>query len=155
MINSNLLQRIVDASNDGIVIAEQEGQDNILIYVNPAFERLTGYAREDILYRDCRFLQNGQADPQVRQALREAMENGQATRQILLNFRKDGTPFWNELSITPVFNEADGRHYYIGIQKDVSEQVAARERILQLEAELAKLTESADLSPAPSPDARP
>lgn len=155
MINSNLLQRMVDASSDGIVIAEQEGRDNILIYVNPAFERLTGYAREDILYRDCRFLQNGQAAPEARQALREALDEGQACRQVILNYRKDGAPFWNELSITPVFNEADGRHYYIGIQKDVSEQVAARERILQLEAELARLTELAGLALAPSPDDRP
>lgn len=155
MINSNLLQRIVDASNDGIVIAEQEGQDNILIYVNPAFERLTGYSREEILYRDCRFLQNGQADPAVRQALREALDKGEASRQVVLNFRKDGTPFWNELSITPVFNEADGRHYYIGIQKDVSEQMTMRERILQLETELARLTEQVGRAHAHNPDGRP
>ena len=55
MINAKLLQLVIEASNDGIVVAEQEGDDNILIYANPAFERLTGYAVDDILYRDCRF----------------------------------------------------------------------------------------------------
>jgi PAS domain S-box-containing protein len=55
MINSKLLQLAINASNDGVVIAEKEGeQDNILIYVNPAFERLTGYSSEEILYQDCR-----------------------------------------------------------------------------------------------------
>ncbi|WP_263262675.1 PAS domain-containing protein [Pseudomonas sp. RIT-PI-S] len=137
MINPNLLQLVVDASNDGIVIAEQEGSDNILIYANSAFERMTGYTCEEILYRDCRFLQNGQGDENARRQLREAIDNGRPARQIIRNFRKDGTAFWNELSIAPVFNEGDGRHYFIGIQKNVTEQVTARERIMQLEAELA------------------
>jgi PAS domain S-box-containing protein len=63
MINASLLQMVINASNDGIVVAEKEGeQDNILIYVNPAFERLTGYTSEEILYQDCRFLQAGDRD---------------------------------------------------------------------------------------------
>lgn len=57
MINAKLLQLMVEASNDGVVVAEQEGDDSILIYANRAFEHLTGYAVDDILYRDCRFLQ--------------------------------------------------------------------------------------------------
>lgn len=62
MINANLLQRVVEASNDGIVVAEQEGEDHILIYANPAFETLTGYGSEEILYQDCRFLQGEERD---------------------------------------------------------------------------------------------
>ncbi|MBF7141883.1 MULTISPECIES: PAS domain-containing protein [Pseudomonas] len=139
MINPNLLQLVVNASNDGIVIAEREGSDNILIYVNPAFERMTGYTSEDILYQDCRFLQNGQASDATRRALRMAIDNGLPCRQVMLNFRKDGTPFWNELAIAPVDNEGDGRRYFIGIQKDVTDQVVAQERIMQLEQELALL----------------
>jgi PAS domain S-box-containing protein len=138
MINAKLLQLVVDASNDGIVIAEKEGSDNILIYVNPAFERMTGYPQDEIMYRDCRFLQNGQGDETVRRALRAALNEERPTRQVMRNFRKDGTDFWNELSITPVLNEADNRYYYIGIQKDVSAEVSARERIMQLEKELAE-----------------
>jgi PAS domain S-box-containing protein len=66
MINAKLLQLAINASNDGIVIAEKEGeQDKILIYVNPAFERLTGYTSEEILYQDCRFLQSGDRDQQA------------------------------------------------------------------------------------------
>lgn len=137
MINAKLLQLMIDASNDGIVVAEQEGDDHILIYANPAFERLTGYASADILYRDCRFLQAGYRDQPGLAAIRAALKNRQPCRQIVRNYRKDGSPFWNELSITPLFNEADQLTYYIGIQKDVSEYVQAQERIEQLETELA------------------
>ena len=137
MINARLLQRMVDASQDGIVVAEQEGEDNILIYVNKSFETLTGYSRDDILYQDCRFLQAGDRDQIGLQLIREAIASGLPTRQILRNYRKDGSHFWNELSITPVFNEADQLTYFIGVQKDVSAQVKAQQKVEQLEAELA------------------
>ncbi|HBX56672.1 PAS domain-containing protein [Pseudomonas sp. UBA2684] len=139
MINAKLLQLVIDASNDGIVVAEQEGDDNILIYANPAFEKLTGYASEDILYQDCRFLQAGDRDQEGLAAIREAVKNHRPCRQIIRNYRKDGTPFWNELSITPVFNEGDQLTYYIGIQKNVTEQVQAQDRVKLLEAEIAAL----------------
>ena len=112
MINAKLLQLVIEASNDGIVVAEQEGDDNILIYANPAFQRLTGYEVDDILYQDCRFLQAG-----------------------------DRSAFWNELSITPVFNEGDQLTYYIGIQKDVTPEVEAKQRVRELEAEVQQLRE--------------
>ncbi|WP_079202898.1 PAS domain-containing protein [Pseudomonas sp. CC6-YY-74] len=137
MINAKLLQLVIDASNDGIVVAEQEGDDNILIYANPAFERLTGYASEEILYQDCRFLQASDRDQPGLAVIREAVNTRQPCRQIIRNYRKDGSAFWNELSITPVFNEADQLTYFIGIQKNVTEQVQAQERVKELEAELA------------------
>jgi len=136
MINANLLQLMVDASSDGIVIAEQEGEDNILIYANPAFERLTGYSANETLYRDCRFLQNGERDDAALRSLREAIDNHQPSRQILRNYRKDGSLYWNELSITPVRHDGNQRTYYIGIQKDVSEAVAANQRVAELERSL-------------------
>lgn len=139
MINAKLLQLVINASNDGIVVAEQEGDDNILIYANPAFEKLTGYTSEDILYQDCRFLQAGDRDQAGLAAIREAVKAHRPCRQIIRNYRKDGSPFWNELSITPVVNDADQLTYYIGIQKNVTEQVEAQERVKQLEAELAAL----------------
>ena len=73
MINAQLLQSMVDASNDGIVVAEKEGDDTILIYVNAAFECLTGYSRDEILYQDCRFLQGDDRDQLGRARIRKAM----------------------------------------------------------------------------------
>ncbi len=139
MISAKLLQLVVEASSDGIVVAEQEGDDNILIYANPAFQRLSGYSDEEILYQDCRFLQAGDRDQPGLHATRQAIHEGRACRQILRNYRKDGSLFWNELSITPVFNEADQLTYFIGIQRDVTTEVEAVERVRELEAEVAEL----------------
>ncbi|GLO42808.1 hypothetical protein PPUN15366_44550 [Pseudomonas putida] len=132
MINAQLLQSMVDASNDGIVVAEQEGDDTILIYVNAAFERLTGYSRDEILYQDCRFLQADDRDQLGRARIRKALAEGRPCREVLRNYRKDGSSFWNELSITPVRHDTEQRTYFIGIQKDVTRQV-------ELERELAQL----------------
>ncbi len=136
MISAKLLQLVINASNDGIVVAEQEGDDNILIYANPAFERLTGYSADDILYQDCRFLQADDQQQEGLDAIRLAVKENRPSRQIIRNYRKDGSLFWNELSITPVFNQADQLTYYIGIQKDVSAQVCAEQRVSQLEEQL-------------------
>ena len=144
MIDAKLLQLMVEASNDGIVIAEQEGNDSILIYVNPAFERLTGYAADDILYQDCRFLQCQDHDQEALDAIRQAIRDGRPSCQVLRNYRKDGSLFWNELSISPIRNEADQLTYYIGIQRDVTAQVFAEERVRELEAEVAQLRRQLD-----------
>ncbi|NNA70052.1 PAS domain-containing protein [Pseudomonas gessardii] len=140
MINAKLMQIVINASNDGIVVAEREGKDKPLIYVNPAFERLTGYSLDDILYQDCRFLQSGDRDQPALMAIREALDSGGACREILRNYRKDGTHFWNELSLSTVYNQADGQTYFVGVQKDVTVQVKAQQRIAQLEAQVAQLT---------------
>ncbi|ROM71998.1 hypothetical protein BK653_08955 [Pseudomonas brassicacearum] len=143
MINAQLMQLVINASNDGIVIAEKEGdEDNILIYVNPAFERLTGYNRDEILYQDCRFLQSGDRDQPALELIRNALKQGGACREVLRNYRKDGTPFWNELSLSTVKSEADGHTYFIGVQKDVTVQVKAQQRIAQLEQQLAEARET-------------
>jgi PAS domain S-box-containing protein len=136
MISAKLLQLVIDASNDGIVVAEQEGDDNILIYANKAFEKLTGFSCDDILYQDCRFLQGDDRQQTGLKVIREAIANSQPCRQVLRNYRKDGTEFWNELSITPVFNDAEKLMYFIGIQKDVTEQVEAQQKVVQLQSEL-------------------
>ncbi|MGM0701093.1 MAG: PAS domain S-box protein [Pseudomonadota bacterium] len=135
LISPELLERIVDASEDGIVVAEQEGDENILIYVNQGFERLTGYSTDEILYRDCRFLQNGDRDQPGLDAIRKALTEGLPCREVLRNYRKDGTLFYNELSITPVFDEQDNLTYFIGVQKDVTERVEAQQELERLKRE--------------------
>lgn len=140
MINAKLMQMVVNASNDGIVVAEREGKDKPLIYVNPTFERMTGYNLDDVLYQDCRFLQSGDRDQPALMAIREALDSGGACREILRNYRKDGTHFWNELSLSTVYNQADQQTYFVGVQKDVTVQVKAQQRVTQLEAQVAALT---------------
>lgn len=139
MINAHLLQMVINASHDGIVIAEKEGEDNILIYVNPAFERMTGYSSDEILYQDCRFLQAGDRDQPALALIRDALNRRRSCREVLRNYRKDGTPFWNELSLSTVLNENDQQTYIIGVQKDVSAQVRAEQRVQKLENQVAEL----------------
>ena len=138
-INLALLKKAVDASNDGIVIAEQEGDDNILIYVNKAFERLTGYQADEILYQDCRFMQAGDHDQDAIREIRAALKERRSVRVTLRNYRKDGSLFWNELSISPIFNDDDQLTYYIGVQKDVTATVVAEQRAAVAEQEVQKL----------------
>ncbi|WP_024329151.1 PAS sensor domain-containing protein [Thioalkalivibrio sp. ALR17-21] len=137
-IDAELLALAVDASNDGVVIAEREGHDNILIYVNRAFEELTGYRSEEILYRDCRFLQNDDNDQDAVREIRAALDEDRPCRVTLRNYRKDGSLFWNELSLTPIFNDEDRLTYYIGIQKDITARVEAEERAERAERQLAR-----------------
>ena len=135
LISPDLLERMVDASEDGIVVAEREGDENILIYVNQGFERLTGYRADEILYRDCRFLQNDDRDQAALAEIRQALAEGRPCREVLRNYRKDGTLFPNELSITPVFDEQDELTYFIGVQKDVTARVEAQQELARLKEE--------------------
>lgn len=147
MLDPELLLLAMNTADEGIVIAEREGSDNILIYANQAFERLTGYSVDEILYQDCRFLQGNDRDQEGLQEIREALRENRACRSVVRNYRKDGSLFWNELSITPVFNEADQLTYFIGIQRDVSELVAMQEENRRLKQRLAELADA----PAPRP----
>ncbi|MDU7558155.1 MAG: PAS domain-containing protein [Pseudomonas sp.] len=81
--------------------------------------------------------ENRNNDRHIMHEIREAIASGEPTRQVLRNYRKDGSHFWNELSITPVFNDADQLTYFIGVQKDVTQQVKAQQKAAQLEIELA------------------
>lgn len=110
------------AAANGILITDPSQPDNPIIYVNPAFEAITQYTAEEAIGRNCRFLQGKKTDPAVALQVREAVHAGQACKVELLNYRKDGTPFWNELSVSPV-RDADGRlTNFIGIQSDITER---------------------------------
>lgn len=85
------------------------------------------------MYRDCRFLQNEDRDQEALVTIRDALKDGHPSREVLRNYRKDGTMFWNELSITPVYDEADELMYYIGVQKDVTERVEAQLALAELQ----------------------
>lgn len=135
-LDPELLQNLLDASRDGIVVAEQEGDDHILIYVNAAFERLTGYSRDEILYQDCRFLQGNDRDQPGLERIRESLAAGEPAQEVIRNYRKDGSLFWNELSITPMRYERESLTYYIGIQKDVTARVEAEAQASRLREEL-------------------
>ena len=117
-----LLDRAVAASSNGIVITDPKLPDNPIVYVNPAFEKISGYATDEVLGRNCRFLQADDRDQQALEELRVALREVRECRVVLRNYRKDGTPFWNELYVSPVHDE-DGRlTNFVGVQNDITQR---------------------------------
>ncbi|MDR9440613.1 MAG: EAL domain-containing protein [Halomonas sp.] len=117
-----LLERGVQATPNGVVMADASQPHIPLVYANEAFHRLTGYAPEEVLGRNCRFLQGADTDPQALTAIRRAIGGRQSVEVTLRNYCKDGTPFWNHLSLSPVFDGAGICSHYIGIQQDITRQ---------------------------------
>ncbi|MBX3608115.1 MAG: PAS domain S-box protein, partial [Piscinibacter sp.] len=125
-----VMQRAVEADAAvPIVVTDATRPDLPIIYINPAFERLTGYTREEVLGRNCRFLQGGETDQPGLQTLREALRRGEACTVLLHNRRRDGSPFHNELHVAPVLDAAGRPVQYIGVLNDVSDRVRAAERL--------------------------
>ncbi|OPZ24468.1 MAG: Blue-light-activated protein [bacterium ADurb.BinA186] len=134
----SLLLAAIDASSGGITLADARKDDLPIIFVNQAFEQLTGYHRDEIIGRNCRFLQSKSGVQRGRKQIRQAIEKGESVTTIMRNFRKDGTPFLNEVSISPVFDEKGFVTHFIGIQKDVTQRIAAHKHQIHLERQLAE-----------------
>lgn len=118
----NLLKRSLEASYNGVVIVDAQAPDQPIIYLNPAFERITGYSRDEVLGRNCRFLQRGEADPAALDIIRHSLSQPCEAHVVLRNYRKDGTPFWNDLYISPVLSDEGELSHFVGVQNDISEQ---------------------------------
>ncbi|WP_439888738.1 EAL domain-containing protein [Pseudomonas sp. MBLB4123] len=117
-----LLRRSLETSYNGVLICDAHARDLPIIYVNPAFERITGYSADEVMGRNCRFLQGKERDEAAAEEIRRGLKEKHETHILLRNFRKDGTPFWNALYIAPVPDEQGCISHYIGIMNDISEQ---------------------------------
>ena len=115
-----LQERAIAAVGSGVTIADVRQPDCPVVYCNPAFTAITGYAPEDVLGRNCRFLQGADTDPHAVSIIRHALLHGQGCTVVFKNYRKDGTPFWNELTMTPVYDDAGRLTHFIGVQHDVT-----------------------------------
>lgn len=107
---------------EGITISDNLQPDNPIVYANEGFERLTGYGREDVLGRNCRFLQGEQTEPNKIAEIRNSIHAEKPCSVEILNYRKDGSTFWNLLSITPIRNEKGQVTNFIGIQSDITKR---------------------------------
>ncbi len=128
-----LNRRIFRSVTSGISIASALEPDMPLIYVNPAFEVMTGYTFEEVRNNNCRFLQKGDQDQPGLTLVREALKEKRETVAILRNYKKDGTPFWNELSLSPITDREGRLTHFVGIQNDVSARVAFEEALRESE----------------------
>ena len=138
MIDMSILKTAVMNSRDGITIADLSLPDNPLIFVNPAFEEMTGYFSDELVGQNSRHLQNSDVGQKHQlNIIREAIKNNKSCLVTLRNYRKDGSMFWNELSLSPIFNDAGEPSYYLGIQKDISGKIIMQKAIINKNDELA------------------
>ncbi len=131
-----LLQRAMEASASGISMVDVNQPDMPLIYVNPAFERITGYKRDEVLGRNCRFLHGKETDQPGLDEIRAVLREGRVGEALLHNYRKDGSPFWNDLRIAPVHDEQGRLSHFIGISDDVTERREADDALRKSEERL-------------------
>lgn len=130
---AQLLQAALDASSNGVLITDNTLEDNPIIYSNSGFEKMTGYDLSEILGRNCRFLQGKDTNRKDVDRLRDAIQGGYEIEVELLNYKKDGTPFWNSLSVSPVKNELGQVTHFIGVQSDITDR---REKEIAQRAQL-------------------
>lgn len=117
-----LLHRGLEVSMDGVIIVDAMQADMPIIYANKAFTKLTGYPEEEILGRNCRFLQGDDREQPAINELRTAIAGRRDAQVVLRNYRKDGSMFWNELYVAPVPNDEGVVTHFIGVQNDLTEQ---------------------------------
>ncbi len=124
-----VLERAVESTRTGVLITDPNQPDNPIVYANPAFERISGYAAEEVLGRNCRFLQRHDKDQPALEEVRAAIREGRECRVVVRNYRKNGALFWQELSISPVRDDRGCITHFVGIQDDVTERKLAEERL--------------------------
>lgn len=130
---------------EGVSISDATQPDNPLIYVNRGFLQLTGYSHEEVINRNCRFLHSHLPQQPGLDRLRHAIRNGEAAVVEVQNRRKNGSLFWNRLSITPIFDAAGVLRHFIGIQEDITHQKdkEALSQSLQQQQTIARLIREA------------
>jgi diguanylate cyclase (GGDEF)-like protein/PAS domain S-box-containing protein len=137
-----LRDRALAATSNGIIIADARASDYPIIYCNPAFERVTGYCAREILGRNCRFLQGPDTDRATVANIRNALSKGLECQVIIKNYRKNGTPFWNKLFLSPVRDDQGNLTHFVGILSDLSERIEVQEALQQANDQLQSILEA-------------
>jgi PAS domain S-box-containing protein len=134
-----ILTQILDSCVNGVTLADPDQPDAPIVYANKAFENMTGYGQEEIIGRNCRFLQGEDRDQAGLAPLREALRKHEPIEVTLRNYRKNGELFFNKLNLTPLLDSRGEVIYYLGVQYDVSALVRAEAEINKLDERLKAL----------------
>lgn len=140
-VSSDLKDRALASAAEGITISDPSLPDNPLIYVNSGFEQMTGYTADEVLGRNCRFLQGPQTGKTAAETIRKAIREDRPCIVEILNYRKDGSTFWNRLSMTPVKNNRGITSHFIGVQSDITRRKQAEEDLLRAKEEVERANE--------------
>ena len=139
-----LRERALASSADGVIITSMTLPNQPIIYVNKAFELITGYEADEVLGHNCHFLQRADVNQPVISVMREAIAQGKSCQVVVRNYRKDGGLFYNDLAISPVLSAEGVLTHYVGVQNDITARIAS-EAALYLRTE--RLNAVFDLSP--------
>ena len=131
--SAKLFTQATEQTRMALCVSDPFQDDCPIVYANQAFTDLTGYNRDEVVGRNCRFLQGEDTDPKAVERIRVAMENQDVVVVDILNYRKDGTTFWNALHVGPIFNEAGDLAYFYGSQWDITEILNARSEAIRQE----------------------
>jgi diguanylate cyclase (GGDEF)-like protein/PAS domain S-box-containing protein len=124
-----LMQLALDHVASGVIITDAQQPDNPIIYANPGFENLTGYTAAEVIGINCRFMQRADRDQAGLSEVRAALREKRACQVLLRNYRKDGSPFWNELNIRPVHDSEGQVVYFVGLQHNVTANLENQARL--------------------------
>lgn len=138
-----LLERAIEASDNGVMITDATHPSNPIVYVNSGFEAMTGYSEYEVIGRNCRFLQGDDHNQPGLKILRQALAAEQGCRVTLRNYRKDGSVFWNELTISPIKNDHGRVTHFIGIQTDITVSHERKTELATLGAKLQAVFDAA------------
>jgi PAS domain S-box-containing protein len=132
----HVLTQILDSCVNGVTLTDPDLEDAPIVYANKAFEDMCGYPKEEIVGRNCRFLQGKDRDQPEIDRLRQAIKKGEAVEVTLRNYKKDGELFYNRLDIKPLLDDRGNIVYYLGVQYDITDQVNAKQEIEKLSQQL-------------------
>jgi PAS domain S-box-containing protein len=118
------LTSMIGTSPIAAVVSNPRLPDNPIVECNDAFVALTGYAREEIIGHNCRFLSGPGTEPWLTETLRNGIRRRQPVMVEILNFKKDGTPFRNAVMVAPIFDALGNLEYYLGSQVEIAEDLA-------------------------------
>ncbi len=121
--DAGLYRRLVESSPEGVALIDAQGTDHPVLYVNPAFEALTGYTATELVGRNLRLLQADDREQDGRHRLRDAMSRGETCRVLLRNYRKDGSMFWNEMTVMPLRHPDGCVTHFAGHHRDAGERL--------------------------------
>ncbi|MDO9311958.1 MAG: PAS domain-containing protein [Nitrosomonas sp.] len=134
-----VLSKILDSCVNGVSLADPDQEDMPLVYVNKAFETITGYTLAEVVGKNCRFLQGKEHDQTEVNKLREAIKDKKSVEVTLHNYRKNGELFYNHLLMSPLFDSNGNLLYFLGVQLDVTPKIRAEEEIKALKKQIAIL----------------
>lgn len=139
-LSEHILLKALNYTGAGVLITDPDLPDNPIVFANKSFAAMTGYSMEEVMGRNCRFLQGSETDQNEIDKLRVAIKDKESVFIEVLNYKKDGTPFWNSLSVDPLYIEEEDKYYFVGVQRDVTARKRAEENYKKALVEIEQLS---------------